>query len=166
MGHILRWRREGVHKTRRQREVEWGVGWKECVCVCVGECLEASTPIVPVVYFCIRSASLRNFSKFLPPDVRKRANSFFYCWWLTPHPYIYQGVIKHGVVSRFGLVVCGHCPVTLSNTSYWNIKMALIAAHLNAGIIQESFWWWQCSDRYIISLSPNSIPPSPISPRP
>ena len=28
-----------------------------------------------------------------------------------------------------------HCPVTLSVTSYWNIKMALIAAHLNAGII-------------------------------
>ena len=33
------------------------------------------------------------------------------------------------------VVVCGHCPVTLSITSYWNIKMALIAAHLNAGAI-------------------------------
>ena len=32
-------------------------------------------------------------------------------------------------------VVCGHCLVTLSITSYRNIKMALIAAHLNAGII-------------------------------
>ena len=39
-------------------------------------------------------------------------------------------------------VVCGHCLVTLS--SQWNIKMALIAAHL----MQESFWWWQCSDIY------------------
>ena len=29
--------------------------------------------------------------------------------------------------------------------------MALIAAHL----MQESFWWWQCSDRYIISLFPH-----------
>ena len=33
------------------------------------------------------------------------------------------------------VVVCGHCLVTLSITSYWNIKMALIAAHLNAAII-------------------------------
>ena len=33
------------------------------------------------------------------------------------------------------VVVCGHCLVTLSITSYWNIKMALIAAHLNAEII-------------------------------
>ena len=35
------------------------------------------------------------------------------------------------------VVVCGHCLVTVSITSYWNIKMALIAAHLNAGIILE-----------------------------
>ena len=33
------------------------------------------------------------------------------------------------------VVVCGHCPVTLSMTSYWNIKIALIAAHLNAEVI-------------------------------
>ena len=32
-------------------------------------------------------------------------------------------------------VVCGHCPVTLSATSYQNIKMALIAAHLNEEVI-------------------------------
>ena len=51
-------------------------------------------------------------------------------------------------VNRFGLavklrfsflfgkaVVCGHCPVTLSTTSYWDIKMALIAAHLNAEVL-------------------------------
>ena len=31
------------------------------------------------------------------------------------------------------VVVCGHCLVTLSITSYRNLKMALIAAHLNAG---------------------------------
>ena len=30
--------------------------------------------------------------------------------------------------------------------------------------MQESFWWWQCSDRYIISLSPTSIPPTPPPP--
>ena len=32
------------------------------------------------------------------------------------------------------VVVCGHCLVTLSITSYRNIKMALIAADLNAGV--------------------------------
>ena len=26
--------------------------------------------------------------------------------------------------------------------------------------MQKSFWWWQCSDRYTISLSPTAIPPS------
>ena len=33
------------------------------------------------------------------------------------------------------VVVCGHCLVTLSITSYFNIKITLTAAHLNAGII-------------------------------
>ena len=33
-------------------------------------------------------------------------------------------------------------------------------------LMQESFWWWQCRDRYIISLSPQSMPPSPPSPVP
>ena len=29
--------------------------------------------------------------------------------------------------------------------------------------MEESFWWWQCSDRYIISLFPHLIRPSPVS---
>ena len=33
-------------------------------------------------------------------------------------------------------------------------------------LMRKSFWWWQCSDRYIISLSLTSISPSPHSPRP
>ena len=33
------------------------------------------------------------------------------------------------------VVVCGHCLVTLSIISYRNIRMALIAAHLNAEVI-------------------------------
>ena len=45
-------------------------------------------------------------------------------------------------------MVCGHCLVTLSITSYWNIKWLSSLPTL----MQESFWWWQCSDRYIISL--------------
>ena len=55
------------------------------------------------------------------------------------------------------VVVCGHCLVTLSITSYWNIKMALIAAHLNAGIILMV----TCSDRYIISLFTHLHTPFP-----
>ena len=43
---------------------------------------------------------------------------------LTPLSFLFEKV-----------VVCGHCLVTLSITSYWNIKMALIAVHLNAGVI-------------------------------
>ena len=32
-------------------------------------------------------------------------------------------------------------------------------------LMQESFWWWQCSDRYIISFFPApSVPPPPFSP--
>ena len=31
--------------------------------------------------------------------------------------------------------------------------------------MQESFWWWQCSDRYITSLSPHLHTPFPPSPR-
>ena len=30
-------------------------------------------------------------------------------------------------------------------------------------LMQESFWWWQCSDRYIISLSPHLYTPFPPS---
>ena len=48
-------------------------------------------------------------------------------------------------------------------TSYWNIKMALIAAHLNAGIILVVTVY---SDRCIISLFPHLYTPFPPSPRP
>ena len=30
--------------------------------------------------------------------------------------------------------------------------------------MQKSFWWWQCSDRYIIALSPYLHTPPPFSP--
>ena len=33
-------------------------------------------------------------------------------------------------------------------------------------LMQKSFRWWQCSDRYIISLSPHLHTPPPPSPRP
>ena len=56
-------------------------------------------------------------------------------------------------------MVCGHSLVTLSITSYLNIKMALIAAHLNAGIILVV-----SSDKYKISLSPHLQTPFPNKP--
>ena len=55
---------------------------------------------------------------------------------------------------RFGspfsskVVVCGHCLVTLSLT----IMKHKNGSHLLSILTQESFRWWQCSDRYIISL--------------
>ena len=59
------------------------------------------------------------------------------------------------------VVVCGHCLVTLSLTVNETLKWLSSLPIL----MQESFWWWQCSDRYTISLSPTSIlPPSPPPP--
>ena len=49
------------------------------------------------------------------------------------------------------VVVCGHCLVTLSLTINETIKRLLLLPVL----MQESFWWWQCSDMYMISLSPH-----------
>ena len=58
--------------------------------------------------------------------------------------------------------VCGHCLVTLSitlptETLKWLSSLPILMP-------QKSFWWWQRSDRYIISLSPTSIPPPPPTP--
>ena len=33
-------------------------------------------------------------------------------------------------------------------------------------LMQESFWWWQCSDRYVTSILPPPPPPPTPSPRP
>ena len=58
---------------------------------------------------------------------------------------------------RFGspfsskVVVCGHCLVTLSLT----INEILIWLSSLPIVMQKSFWWWQCSDRYIISFFPH-----------
>ena len=87
------------------------------------------------------------------------------------------------LVSRFGLVVsrgglgsnllrlsfvfksqlwsqCGHCLVTLSLTVNERLKWLSSLPIL----MLESFWWRQCSDRYIISFSLTSLLPSPLSP--
>ena len=49
------------------------------------------------------------------------------------------------------VVVCRHCLVTLSITFIETLKWLSSPPIL----MQESFWWWQCSDRYIISLFPH-----------
>ena len=36
----------------------------------------------------------------------------------------------------------------------------------DTGVHCRSFWWWQCSDRYILSLFPHLHTPFPHSPRP
>ena len=55
------------------------------------------------------------------------------------------------------VVVCGHCLVTLSLTINETLKRLSFVPVL----MQKSFWWWQCSNNYIISLFPTSIPPPP-----
>ena len=57
--------------------------------------------------------------------------------------------------------VLWHCPSLRTETLKWLSSLPIL--------MQESFWWWQCSDRYTISLSPllhtHSPTPTP-SPRP
>ena len=50
------------------------------------------------------------------------------------------------------------CPSLPTETLNWLSSLPIL--------MQKSFWWWQCSDRYIISLSPHLHTPSPPSPRP
>ena len=47
------------------------------------------------------------------------------------------------------------CPSLPTETLKWLSLLPIL--------MQESFWWWQCSDRYIISLFPN-LNTSPLSP--
>ena len=45
------------------------------------------------------------------------------------------------------------CPPLPTETLKWLSSLPVL--------MQKSFRWWQCSDKYIISLSPTSIPPPP-----
>ena len=47
------------------------------------------------------------------------------------------------------------CPSLPTKTLKWLSSLPIL--------MQESFWWWQCSDRYIISLSPHLHAPFPLS---
>ena len=62
------------------------------------------------------------------------------------------------------VVVCGYCPVPLSITSYWNIKMALVAAHLNAAGNHSGSGDYSVSNRYIRGSVPLPPPPYPFPP--
>ena len=46
------------------------------------------------------------------------------------------------------------CPSLPTETLKWLSSLPILT--------QKSFWWWQCSDRYIISLSPNLHTPFPL----
>ena len=56
--------------------------------------------------------------------------------------------IRFGCPFSSKIVVCGHClltlPLTVNETIKWLSSMPIL--------MQESFWWWQCGDRYIIYL--------------
>ena len=50
------------------------------------------------------------------------------------------------------------CPSLSTETLKWLSSLPILK--------QESFWRWQCSDRYIISLFPHLHTPSPLPPPP
>ena len=75
-------------------------------------------------------------------------------------------LVSRGTLARFRfcspssskVVVCGHCLVTLSLTVNQALKWILSLPIL----MQESFWWWQCSDWYKNShTSCTYLPPPP-----
>ena len=74
------------------------------------------------------SAGCQNYTQL------KQTNKTIYASWMWDREYEWVTWLSLFRYRSFD-VVCGHCLVTLSITSYWNIKMALIAADLNAGII-------------------------------
>ena len=59
-------------------------------------------------------------------------------------------------------MVCGHCLATLSLTINKTFKWLSSLPIL----MQESFWWWQCSNRYIISFFPHLHTHPPPAPNP
>ena len=97
---------------------------------------------------------------------------------------------RHTRVSRFGLAVrrwagkrrgLGSNPLRLSflfnSCGLWTLPCDFVPHNKYETLkwlstlptlMQKAFWWRQCSDRYIISLSPylghNPSPPSPFSP--
>ena len=101
------------------------------------------------------------------------------CWWwqcsdrciISPFPpspktasYLLTpfspSIISLMVSFRFKKVVaCGHCLLTLSLTINETLKCLSSLCIL----MQESFWWGQCSDRYIISLFPHLHTPFSLS---
>ena len=85
---------------------------------------------------------------------------------LSLYIYIYIS-LQDSIPLRFSflfkkVLVCGHCPVTLSLT----INETLKGLSSLPVLMQESFWWWQCSYRYIISLCPRLHNPFPFLPVP
>ena len=50
------------------------------------------------------------------------------------------------------------CPSLFTETLKWLSSLPIL--------MQKSFWWWQCSDRYIISLSPHLHTLFPLLPVP
>ena len=57
-------------------------------------------------------------------------------------------------------MVCRHClvtlPLTINDALKWLSSLPIL--------MQESFWWGQCSDRYMISLFPHLHTPFPTPP--
>ena len=140
-----------------------GVSVFLCVCVCVCVCAEDFEWKCTYFVCCIHARM-----GWAETDL------------LAKRPSKQETVIKITPVNRFGLavsrgtsvrirfgwpfsskpVVCGHCLiVTLSLTINDTLKCLSSLPIL----MQESFWWWQCSDT-IIYLSPHPLLPVPNNP--
>ena len=71
----------------------------------------------------------------------------------APFPLLSGGITSGG---RQWTQSCLTLSLSINETLKWLSSLPIL--------MQESFWWWQCSDRYILSLFPHLHTPSPVSP--
>ena len=165
-----------------------------CVCVCVRACACVRTCVHGWQVTTAHTTAATGPPSFSHPSSRKGQRlellvslvviadvSLFLISHQQDRALRYSWLTYFKAVSRFGLavrdrgtsvrirfgspfsskvVVCGYFLVTLSLTINETLKWLSSLPTL----MQKSFWWWQCSNRYIISLFPP--PPYTLPPRP
>ena len=74
---------------------------------------------------------------------------------LTHKAWVIGKVVETCKRLQFADTVLWLCPSLYTETLNWLSSLPIV--------MQKSFWWWQCNDRYIISL-PLPPPPYPLPP--
>ena len=121
-------------------------------------------------------------------NLANTCNTTIICPKMSPEYTIIPCTVSRLFVSRFGLTVrryagkrkdLGSIPLRLSflfkSCDLWTLSSDFVPHNYEAlkwlsslpTLMQKSVWWWQCSDRCILSLSPhlhNPSPPPPFSP--